>query len=237
MLSANGQSYVPGRPNLCVDPTNPSPDELLRYEGPGITIQYPCNWQEIDPTQLGETADPSLLVAFSAPLDSESDIFAENLAITSEKTSALSTQIGADGSINTPLKDIVDYQVNTEFPSNVPDFQFNESTPLTLSGGTHPALAVTFHSNQEGVGPIKTMAVFVKDGDEVFAISYNAQPDQFDKYLPVAVGMIDSLEFFNLDTYMDYDGIPGLGSSSQNPPDRIITPDCGVVTDGTPCYE
>jgi hypothetical protein len=145
--------------------------------------------------------------------------------------------MGGDGSILTPLEDIINYTTSQDFPSTMVDYQLIESVPLTISGGTHPSYAVTFTRSEEPFGPIKTMAVFTKDGDETFAISYNAQPDQFDSYFPVVQRIIESVQFFNLDTYMN-DGVPsGNGLSSPIPPDRIITPDCGVVTDGTPCYD
>lgn len=207
------------------------PGDKLRYVGPGITIRYPCDWRELSPESIAEQGiDPSgLVIALVSPQTSEIDPYVEALEIYATKI---------DDPYNTPLDWVANEQISY-LQSNATGFTLTDSTPTTISQGK-PAHTITYTMTDPNAGTIQQMNVLTIDGDEVYSILFTSTPEEFDSYLPTVQWMLssESLEFFNLQTYLTPGGTgPDSDYAPSSPPDRIITPDCAYVTDGTPCYE
>ena len=210
-------------------------NDQLRYTGPGITIKYPCDWREVNPSQFASQGGNvnGLIIGFVSPRVDDSDIFTEYVNIMSEKLDNLYIDL------DTLLENEINYWKEAMQDSN---FQIIEMSPnsIILNGNKPAGFLVFTGTNPETGTSAKTMEVITKDGDELFAITFSAQLEEFNNYLPVFQQMLSSLEFFNLNAYLNpnLDSNPNSGIGEYNvPPDRIITPDCGVVTDDTPCYE
>ena len=218
--------------DLCVNPS-----DMLRYDGPGLTVRYPCDWRAVEPKQLvAEGAEiGNYVIGFVSPQqESNRDAVAEFITINADKLIKL----------DVPIEDLVAAQISflkEKFANK--NFELIESTPITISGD-HPGQALVYTFTDPDVGQAKKMEIITQDGDELFTIDYTAEADDFDTYLPDAQQIVSSVQFLSLPCQLY--GCP-IGNSAQNPSpsspsldvpaDRIITPDCGVVTDGTPCYE
>jgi hypothetical protein len=216
---AMAQEWYSGM-NLCA---TGGPEDLLRYTGPGITIEYHCSWQELTSNEVPVTrGNSSFVTGFVAPLESESDPVQESVIITSTKIEP-----------GTPLELLVNNEIDNHL-APLPDFQKLESVPMNVSEGLAPAHVIIYNATNPAVGEMLSLEVFTTDGDELFVLGFASQPDKFESYLPTVLSMIGSLQFFDLSTYLTPEP---PGPNGDSPPDRIITPDCGIVTDGTPCYE
>ena len=209
---------------------------MLQYEGPGLAIRYPCDWREVGPEKLAEQGVDAgnYVIGFVSPQGSDPDSIAEYITITADKLPSL----------DIPIEELAVEQISyLERSFGNMNFELIESSPITISGD-HPAQALVYtylDPSSPEIGEAKIMEVITQDGDEVFVIDYTAETEDFDTYLPDAEQILSSLQFLCLDCQLNgeftIDGSTDPSSVDSVPSDRIITPDCDVVTDGSSCYE
>ena len=112
-----------------VAPQGPLEQQNSLYENPhlGFAIQYPSNWKVAE----GNLSKTVVVVAFSSPLESNFDTFAENFAIGVQQLPA-GTTVDEYG------------QSAVEVLQSRPDFKLIES-PVSLTFGGLPAQKIEFN--------------------------------------------------------------------------------------------
>ena len=150
-------------------------EELSTYsnEAEKIKFQYPSNWA-IKENQMGS------LVAFVSPRESESDSFMENVNLLLENTPP-----------DTSLEKYNSYGLEM-LKKVVTDFNIIESNDTTLGG--LPASNMIY-TGRMGEFNLKYFQVWTLKDGKAYVCTYTADQKSFDKYLPVAKNVIDSLKF------------------------------------------
>jgi len=138
-------------------------------------MNYPSNWTKI------ENFDPNnpQMVAFKSPPEDAQDTFAESLLV---------------HSIHIPLGSSLDAVVQSEIDSlrreNQGFFVLIDSVRTTLSGIPAQQLVYTIRD-------AKYLFISAVKGDREYIIMYGAQPEKFDKFLPLIEQCISSFSFLS----------------------------------------
>jgi eukaryotic-like serine/threonine-protein kinase len=150
-------------------------ENFLLYENPKLkyTLQYPSDWQKEE--RLND------FVTFTAPiLESGQYRYPAGLGI-----SAMSTN---NASLNTIAN------VHTKnMTNNLKDFQLIESSNAVLADNK-PAKKIIFTAIDKDEKR-KALQLITKNNDKVFLITYKADIDKYEKYLPIIQKMLASLVF------------------------------------------
>jgi len=146
-------------------------EEFLTYENKenGIVIQYPSNWEVT-------TEIRGVIVAFFSPLENEDDQFSENLIVVSQ---VLLDNVTLDISVNNTIS----------YFKQLSGFNLIDSQPTTLAQNSAWKIVYQLSSSERDV---KTVKVFTIKDHVGYSVTYGAESEKFEKYLPTVEKMIQS---------------------------------------------
>jgi hypothetical protein len=171
-----------GQQNLTEPPEPPQVEEWLQYENAtyNVQMQYPSGW-----TQASTDATPDRFIQVS-------DFFSPTEA---DGTSSASFRISIDDSPQSSnVEDYLEESISIFVASaSYQDFNVVESTTnATLAG--MPAYTIVATYTDPTLGPRMTLETGTIFEDEVYYLSYFADPQDYERYLPIIQQMIDSFE-------------------------------------------
>jgi hypothetical protein len=154
--------------------------QYLSYEDPekGLTIKYPPNWQKT------ELTSSEIDVIFQSPLESISDVFAENSLMVIKKISGMS------------LTDYTEISLNN-FETRPGLVGLPQDSSTTLAG--LPAHQIKYTETDEFGTESSAWMVWTVANDLIYVIGFGSTPDAIDTYEPIFQNMIDSVEIEELD--------------------------------------
>jgi hypothetical protein len=145
----------------------------------GISFRYPSSWtEESDPNE-------GILAVFYAPLQDESDIFAENFNVVVEELS----------SSNYPL-DVYSENALDQLKSSFQNFRI-EHLNANSSLSDYPAYYIDYAytvPTSQGILKLKNLQIWTILDDKVYSFTFGAQPLEFESYMPTIDKVIDSFE-------------------------------------------
>jgi serine/threonine-protein kinase len=157
-----------------------APANLLTYQNStaGIKLQYPSNWVKQENGTRQDTQTD--LVTFTPPTinsNASLDITVDDITDSVGTTLAqyASDEIGS---------------LKQQFASN--DFKLIESKSSIILAGL-PAYRIVYTSVDQNT-TTKDMEIGAIKGSKVYLLTYEAGPNEYDKYLPIALKMIDSFK-------------------------------------------
>jgi serine/threonine-protein kinase len=157
-----------------------APANLLTYQNStaGIKLQYPSNWVKQENGTRQDTQTD--LVTFTPPTinsNASLDITVDDITDSVGTTLAqyASDEIGS---------------LKQQFASN--DFKLIESKSSIILAGL-PAYRMVYTSVDQNT-TTKDMEIGAIKGSKVYLLTYEAGPNEYDKYLPIALKMIDSFK-------------------------------------------
>jgi hypothetical protein len=172
-------------------------NNLLTYENSvlGISIQYPPDW-------LKREAKNGVI--FQSPQENMPDIFKEQVGVSVSSSSldnaTTKSSLSPSAQSRQGLSSQVLNQEINQLKSSFPGFQLIQSLPTTLANGTSQAQMIVYSYKDNTVGMLKAMKIIAAQGTNLYKISYFAQPDKYDIYLPTIQTMTNSLKILNLST-------------------------------------
>jgi len=157
-----------------------APTNLLTYQNStaGIKLQYPSNWVKQENGTRQDTQTD--LVTFTPPTinsNASLDITVDDI------TDALGTTLAQYGSDEIG-------SLKQQFANN--DFKLIESKSSIILAGL-PAYRIVYTSVDQNTTTKDTEIGAIKGG-KVYLLTYETGPNEFDKYLPIALKMIDSFK-------------------------------------------
>jgi serine/threonine-protein kinase len=157
-----------------------APANLLTYQNSsaGIKLQYPSNWVKQENGTRQDTQTD--LVTFTPPTinsNASLDITVDDITDSVGTTLAqyASDEIGS---------------LKQQFASN--DFKLIESKSSIILAGL-PAYRIVYTSVDQNT-TTKDMEIGAIKGGKVYLLTYEAGPNEYDKYLPIALKIIDSFK-------------------------------------------
>jgi eukaryotic-like serine/threonine-protein kinase len=157
-----------------------TPANLLTYQNStfGIKIQYPSNWEKQENGTRQDTHTD--LVTFTPP------------TINSNASLTVTVDDIAD-SPGTTLAQYASDEIGSlkqQYANN--DFKMIESKSSIILAGL-PAYRIVYTSVDQNT-TTKDMEIGAIKGHKVYILTYEAGPNEYDKYLPIALKMIDSFQ-------------------------------------------
>ena len=157
-----------------------APANLLTYQNStaGIKLQYPSNWVKQENGTRQDTQTD--LVTFTPPTinsNASLDITVDDI------TDSLGTTLAQYGSDEIG-------SLKQQFANN--DFNLIESKSSIILAGL-PAYRIVYTSVDQNT-TTKDMEIGAIKGGKVYLLTYEAGPNEYDKYLPIALKMIDSFK-------------------------------------------
>jgi hypothetical protein len=186
-INGEGQNLTdtePSAPQNLTDtePSAPQVDEWLLYENPTYDVQmpYPSSW-----TQASTDATPDRFIQVS-------DFFSPTEA---DGSSSASFRISIDDSPQSSnIEDYLEESISIFVASaSYQDFNVVESTTNATLAGI-PAYTIVATYTDPTLGPRMTLEIGTIFEDEVYYLSYFADPQDYERYLPIIQEMIDSFE-------------------------------------------
>jgi eukaryotic-like serine/threonine-protein kinase len=158
-----------------VSPESPK-TEFTSYENNdyGISIQYPKDWQ-VQNISNPITGD---VVEFLSPKENNSDKFQERVVINVEKKASFT------------LNEYTNLAKEDIFKNNT-NVKITEESEEILAG--NKSYRVVYTGINENLR-IKNMDIWSLNNFQAYYVSYNAEKDKYDKYLPVVNDMVKSLQ-------------------------------------------
>ena len=157
-----------------------APANLLTYQNStaGLKLQYPSNWVKQENGTRQDTQTD--LVTFTPPTinsNASLDITVDDITDSVGTTLAqyASDEIGS---------------LKQQFASN--DFKLIESKSSIILAGL-PAYRIMYTSVDQNT-TTKDMEIGAIKGGKVYLLTYEAGPNEYDKYLPIALKIIDSFK-------------------------------------------
>src|SRR5919112_1302958 len=163
------------------------------YENPtfGIRMQYPSDWEKVEPGQISHESSFNIIVGFVSPKESASD---------TSPPAAISIGIhnlsSSSSYQNTTLDQYTDVHINAirrEQESLV------QSTTTTLSAGSNNNTLAhkVVYVNSQGQ---EVMQVWTIKENKAYHITYAADVARYPDYLPLAQKIIDSFKIGTMST-------------------------------------
>ena len=157
-----------------------APANLLTYQNStsGIKLQYPSNWVKQENGTRQDTQTD--LVTFTPPTinsNASLDVTVDDIADSPGTTLAqyAGDEIGS---------------LKQQFANN--EFKLIESKSSIILAGL-PAYRIVYTSVDQNT-TTKDMEIGAIKGGKVYLLTYEAGPNEYDKYLPIALKMIDSFK-------------------------------------------
>jgi serine/threonine-protein kinase len=145
----------------------------------GVSLRYPASWSE------DSNPNEGILAVFYAPLQDDSDIFAENFNLVVEDLS----------SSNYPL-DVYSETALDQLKSSFQNFRIEHiNANASLSG--YPAYYIDYTytvPSPQGILQLKNLQTWTIVGDKAYSFTFGAQPSHFASYMPTIEKVIDSFE-------------------------------------------
>lgn len=153
----------------------PKKPAVLTYIDPNykVSFSYPLAWEKVPGYK-------QTIVIFGSPLESKSDLFRENVTVT---TDILPGQ--------TTLKQYTDQHL-ARIRTIQPEFKLAQTATTKVAG--YPAYRAVYASKY-GVYQVKVLQVFTMVKNRTYVLTYTAQPDKYDKFLGQAAQIIQSVKF------------------------------------------
>ena len=148
-------------------------ENYITYENEHIKVDYPLGWSRENGNNFINSA-----VVFTSPKEDESDKFQERVAvIVEESAKPISLQQYSDQAVS---------QIE-----NLSNFILSPPRPTTLgrSDGQY-----VLYQGMDQDKKVKRQEVWTVNYNQIYTVIYTAEPDQFQKFLPQAEKMIESLE-------------------------------------------
>jgi hypothetical protein len=147
--------------------------DFLLYENPalGIKIPYPADWEKVQ-------ADGN--VTFISPLESNLDVYRDNVIITTKNLLK-----------NITLNQYANIFIN-ELKKNATDFKYIEENTTTVAGN-NTAYKIVF-TTKDRQHDLKAMVVLTIKDDKVYLIEYRSELGAFSNNLATVQKMINSFE-------------------------------------------
>ena len=153
--------------------------EMYSNDEFGISFSYPSSWsEESDPNE-------GILAVYYAPLQDDSDIFAENFNVAVEELSSSSY----------PL-DVYSDNALDQLKSSFQNFRI-EHLNANSSLSDYPAYYIDYTyttPTAEGIMKLKNLQIWTMVDDKAYTFTFGAQPLEFESYMPTINGVIDSFE-------------------------------------------
>lgn len=159
---------------------------MLLYENPtfGIQMRYPQDWT-IDQRDYKPEPQFTDIVTFSSPLDDDNDDYYDYLSVVEDNVNSQPN-----------LAQYVDDTI-TAYREAFDDFELvNSNTNLQLAG--YPAYSITFTytgETEDNQFDLQVMEVGAAVGNKVYYFYYEAEVDNYSRFLPTIQSMIDSVQF------------------------------------------
>jgi serine/threonine-protein kinase len=188
------------------DSNSKSNNNFLIYQNPnnGITIRYPSDWLKLqfnhevimDRNNGNNNYTFPLKVGFFPTEDNEDppDIIVENVLIGAFnniiKSSSYSSQniSGFDKFINSQILVYKKHLSNFHVVRALGNFMFPNNDG--------PAYEIEY-THKEGPALLHTMQFWILNGDDVYVLLYNSDPDDYSDYIPTIQKMINSFQISN----------------------------------------
>jgi hypothetical protein len=169
-------AYPAGTELFALFHTPPMAASLVTFEdrGLGLMIKYPSNWER---SKIGQDQ-----VTFIAPRESDSPSFPAGLGIKSHNISS------ADSTLESIAKEII-----ADLEGNTQDFTLLSSSKSKLN--SFDAYEISFSATDDNDAKRTAMQIVVRPDNLVYVITYKADPEKYESYLPVIQSMLDSLKF------------------------------------------
>jgi len=165
-------------PNTVLAQTTPANFPTYQNSTFGIKIQYPSNWEK---QENGTSQDTHTdLVTFNPP------------TINSNASLTVTVDDIAD-SPGTTLAQYASDEIGSlkqQYANN--DFKLIESKSSIILAGL-PAYRIVYASVDQNT-TTKDMEIGAIKGHKAYILTYEAGPNEYDKYLPIALKMIDSFQ-------------------------------------------
>jgi hypothetical protein len=148
-------------------------NNFLTYYDPilGIRIEYPASWIH--------ELHPGSLVTFLASSEGSSNTYPAGLGL---KVQNLAYK-------NISLNEITKVQIKN-LTENHPDFKLIESSESILAGNI--AHKIVFNATDNKGNERTSMQIWTLIDSKAYIITYKAEPENYTKYLPIIIKMIDS---------------------------------------------
>jgi hypothetical protein len=145
----------------------------------GISFSYPSSWtEEPDPNE-------GILAIFYAPLQDDSDIFAENFNVAVEELSSSSYPV-----------DVYSDNALDQLKSSFQNFRI-EHLNANSSLSDYPAYYIDYTyttPTAQGIMKLKNLQIWTMVDDKAYTFTFGAQPLEFESYMPTIEKVIDSIE-------------------------------------------
>jgi eukaryotic-like serine/threonine-protein kinase len=186
-------------PNILIDSlnnivmTNRKEASFSLYENPiyGIKILYPASWDKLE---FGLSAD-GLIAGFVLPKEGKppseinvSDFVLENIMIGVKSIPSFPSL-----SKNTILNDFVNKQISS-YKQGLTDFQIVKSNTTAIDN--NPAYQIQY-TDKHGRATFDTLQIWTINGNKIYTILFNADPADYQTYLPIIQKMTDSFAILN----------------------------------------
>jgi uncharacterized membrane protein YgcG len=150
------------------------------YDNPnlGIQFQYPVDWQK---------EEKSNRIAFIAPTENPGDRRLTSIAISLFPVGTVSFFPSRDMSFNELVDKTVGYLEQSKT-----NFNLIESKKITLNGNQAHMLVYNYTPQNNPL--IKSLAVLMRNGDNMYIISYFAEPAKYLVYTPIVQQMLNSVD-------------------------------------------
>ena len=152
---------------------NSRKQNLITYENKDIRVEYPASWSREARSNFLNTS-----VVFVSPKENESDLFQERVAIIVEESSRPLS-----------LKQYSSYAV--EQIEQLTNFILSPPRPTALG---HSDGKYVIYQGMDRKRKVKRKEVWTVNYKQIYTVIYTAEPDKFDRFLPQANKIIDSLE-------------------------------------------
>jgi eukaryotic-like serine/threonine-protein kinase len=145
----------------------------------GISFSYPSSWTE------GPDPNEGIVAIFYAPLQDDSDIFAENFNVAVEELSSSGYPLDV-------YSDIALDQLRSSF-QNFRIEHLNANSSLS----DYPAYYIDYTYTTptvQGIMKLKNLQIWTMVDDKAYTFTFGAQPLEFESYVPTIDKVIDSFE-------------------------------------------
>ena len=151
--------------------------ETQTYTSPteGFEISYPSNWRVVEQNGTNPSLSPDIRVILFAPPESGHN---DNVNV-----------VVHHGNDPPPL-DVLRQFVIKGVSDRLDSFKLVEQTVLQLNG--HEAFSIVY-SGRITQGPVKQKQYCFYSGTALYALTYTAAPDTFDRNLPLAEEIMRSI--------------------------------------------
>ncbi|WP_019505688.1 serine/threonine-protein kinase [Pleurocapsa sp. PCC 7319] len=150
--------------------------KFITYENKFIKVDYPQGWSRVDQSNFLNTS-----VSFISPHESSSDRFRERVTVVMKNSSRPLSLTQYTNQAVAQIESLSNFILAPPRPTNL---------------GRSEAKYVIYQGKDKNID-VKRHEVWTVNYDQIYSIIYTAEPDRFNKFLPRAEKIIESLEIKN----------------------------------------